>query len=169
MTNEDLRDALIVLAKRSGFSITEMDAMARMIAQADHDPLPPSKWGDPFEFASRKVSVFDDPHDFHCINSHVPNPDAQVDLLVAWQEFEKDTANAAVIYASGRDLSVIQCWRLFLNSWDWVRFWSLRHPDSVAREKFAQTLLQYDESARRIADMTAIRLPPSGEVGKPAQ
>ena len=158
MTNEELRDALTVLAKRSGFSITEIDYMARIIVLADHDPLPPSKWGDPFEFASRKVSVFNDPHDFHCINPNVPKPDAQVDLLLAWQEFGMDATNTAAIYASRRELSVMQNWRLFLNSWDWFRFWSARHPNPDARMKFAQALLHCDELATRMADNAVDRV-----------
>ena len=65
--------------------------MVRMVVQADHDPLPPEDWGEPFEFSRRKLSVFDDHLDLNCINPSVPKPDAQVLLKEAWHEFKRDT------------------------------------------------------------------------------
>ena len=104
MTNEELRDALIRLSKRTGLSVVEIDYMARIKAQADYDPLPPTNWGTPFEFAKRKVSVFDDEYDFYCINPEVPNPDAQVDMRVAWQEYVNDIKYVDRAYAKNPDL-----------------------------------------------------------------
>jgi hypothetical protein len=149
MTNEEMREALIKLAERMGFSVTEIDYMARMTAQPDYDPLPPEEWGEPFDFSGRKVCVFDD-DDFACISADVPKPDAQVDLRRAGQEWESDLATVAAIYDSGRELSVAQNWLLFLNGWDWLRFWSVRHPDAKARAKFAAA--EADEAAERNAE-----------------
>ena len=130
MIDEELRDAYLRLAKRWGFSIVELGYMVRMVVQADHDPLPPEDWGELFEFSRRKLSVFDDHLDLSCINPSVPKPDAQVLLQDAWREFKRDTVNIDRIYAMNPDLSVARHWQLFLNQWDWFRFWSERHPDA---------------------------------------
>ena len=162
MTRDDLRDALIKLAKRTGYSVMEIDYMGRMIAQVDIDPLPPNECGEPFEFTGRKVSVFDDPDDLNCINPEVPKPDAQIDLLVARREYASDVRNIAAIYRSGRGLSIAQNWRLFMNTWDWFRFWSVRHPNPQSRVKFAKALRELDAAARQITDNVNARLQEQG-------
>jgi hypothetical protein len=158
MTNEELRDALIRLSKLTGFSFEGIDYMARIIAQADYDPLPPEEWGAPFEFATHKVSAFDDEYDFDCFNAEVPRPNAQVDLRVAWQEYERDVKNIDCIYAAKPRLSIAKNWQLFMNQWDWVRFWSVRHPDAEAREMYRRSLRKADAAADRIADKAEARL-----------
>ena len=76
MTNEELRDLMVGISKRTGLSFGEIDYVAQMTVQAEYDPLPPAEWGPRFEFSSRKVSVFDDQYDFNCINANVPKPNA---------------------------------------------------------------------------------------------
>jgi hypothetical protein len=158
MTNEELRDAYLLLAKRTGFSFVEIGYMARMIAQADHDPLPPEEWGEPFEFARRKLSVFDDTDDLNCINPSVPKPDAQVLLKEAWDEFKHDTVSIDRIYAMNADLSLARHWQLFVNQWDWVCFWALRHRDAETRMKFKKSLREADAAAERLAFKANYRL-----------
>ena len=158
MTDEELRDAFRRLAKQSGFSIVELGYMVRMVVQADHDPLPPEDWGEPFEFSRRKLSVFDDHLDLNCINPSVPKPDAQVLLKEAWDEFKRDTRSINYIYTMNADLSLARHWQLFLNQWDWFRFWSERHPDAEAREKFSQSLREANAAAERLGSKADYRL-----------
>ena len=115
MTDEELRDAFLQLAKQSGFSIVELGNMVRMVVQADHDPLPPEDWGELFEFSRRKLSVFDDHLDLNCINPSVPKPDAQVLLQEAWREFKRDALNVDRIYAMNPDLSLARHWQLLVS------------------------------------------------------
>jgi hypothetical protein len=157
-------DAYLRLAKQTRFSIVEIGYMVRMVVQADHDPLPPEGWGEPFEFSRRKLSVFDDHLDLNCINPSVPKPDAQVLLQEAWREFKRDALNVNRIYAMNADLSLSKHWQLFLNQWDWFRFWSERHPDAEAREKFSQSLCEADAAAERLGAKAEYRLRQRGVV-----
>jgi hypothetical protein len=120
MSDDKYLKALIRLAKLMGMSVVKIDYVARMIAQADVDPLPPREWGEPFEFGN-KVAVLDD-DDFLCINPEVPQPDAQVDLLAAWNECMSDFGTAAAVHESGRDLSLSQLFQLASNGGAWFRF-----------------------------------------------
>ena len=45
MTRDEILKTLQQLSKRTGFSIMEIAYMARIIAQADYDPLPPEEVG----------------------------------------------------------------------------------------------------------------------------
>jgi hypothetical protein len=167
MTNEELRDGLIRLAKRMGLSIMEIDHMAKMVVQADHDPLSPEDWGDRFDFDKRKLTVFD-LDDFSCITPEVPKPDAEVDLRKAWIEFGRDISNINRILSQNPDLPIAKQWLVFLNQWDWFRFWSVRHPSPEARAKFAQGLAQGDAAAGDVADKANARLRQRGiEMMKP--
>ena len=163
-TNEELRDAYLQLAKQTGFSIVELGYMVRLNAQADYDPLPIEDWGEPFEFARRKLSVFDDPLDLSCFNPSVPKPDAQVLLSEAWHEFKRDTSSVERIYATNADLSLAKHWQLFRNQWDWFRFWALRHRDPEVRQKFSQSLREADAAAERLGRKADYRLRERGVV-----
>jgi hypothetical protein len=153
MTNDELRDALIRLSKRTGFSVVEVDYMARIIAQADHaDPLPPENWGEPFEFPERKLSVIGDKCDFDCINAAVPKPDAQVDLLTALNEFKRDTKRCASLLKS-KKLSTESLVLISENQFAWARFLAARHPNPTMRTQFAKVadelgVLRAENSAR---------------------
>jgi hypothetical protein len=163
MTNDELRDELIALAKRYALSVMEIDYMARIIAQADYDPLPAAQWGEPFEFAPCKMSVFGDPYDFNCINSLVPKPDAQVDLTQAWKESLDDLRAVNSLFqkhgpGSALKLSLEQSWKLLLNQRDWTHFWSLRHWDARVRTVSARDLPVYDAVMKRTADWADAKL-----------
>ena len=86
MNNDEVLKTLQRLSKRFGIPIVEIDYMARMIAQADTDPLSPEEWGKPFDYDNyRKVSLNPDDIFSGGINAEVPEPNAQVDLLTAWR------------------------------------------------------------------------------------
>jgi hypothetical protein len=140
MTREEekeLFDALIRLTKRVGFSIVEIDYMARMIAQADVDPLPPEEWGEPFEFSEFKISVTGDECDFDCINSKVPEPNSQVDLLTALKEFKRDTECCAYKLKSGK-LTTEALVLISNNQFAWAKFLAVRDPNPRMRILFAK-------------------------------
>ena len=150
MTDKEIWDALSVLAKRLGISLSEADYIVRMAAQADYDPLPPSEWGEPFEFSRRKWCPLDN-DDFININPNVPRPNAQVDLLTAWRECGDDLRNISDAYKSGHhELTIEQSWQLFVINWAWVLFWSVRHHDASSRARFVELLRQIEASAARI-------------------
>src|SRR5271169_6813964 len=135
MTREEIFFCLIRLSKRTGFSCEELDYIARMIAQAAWDPLPPVEWGEPFEFARVKVSMFEDECDITRtkINGEVPKPNAQMNLLHAFTESTKD-ADAADRFFKGvqgfwkgyapaldsSQLPLLKQWLMFRNQWDWA-------------------------------------------------
>jgi hypothetical protein len=150
MTDKEILDALSVLAKRLGISLSEAHYIFRMAAQADHDPLPSSDWGELFQFSRRSWCPLDN-DDFVNINPTVPKPNAQVDLMTAWQECGDDLRNIADAYKSGRDeLTIERSWQLFVTNWAWVLFWSVRHPHASTRARFAEQLRQIEASAARI-------------------
>jgi hypothetical protein len=151
MNDEELRDGLVKFSRRVGFTLREIFYMARMILQADVDPLSPEEWGEPFDFPERKLSVLDDEFDFHCINAEVPKPDAQVDLAIAWKEFLRDLQSVAAIHASHPDLPFRASRLIFNNHFDWLRFWSARHPDAEAKAKFKRRLSAASETYKRLA------------------
>jgi hypothetical protein len=127
MTNEEILKTLQHLSKRTDFSIVEIAYIARMIVQAEYDPLPPEEWGEPFEFPQRGISVIGDEWDFDAINAEVPKPDAQVDLRVAWREAERDQRAIAAIFARHSDLPLGALWQIYNRLLEWERFWMVRH------------------------------------------
>jgi hypothetical protein len=112
----------------------EISYMARMIAQADYDPLPPEKWGEPFEFPERGISVIGREYDFDCIHGAVPKPDAQVDLRIAWKAAERDQKAIVAIFAQHRDLSLAALFQIYSRLLEWERFFAVRYPDPEIRK-----------------------------------
>jgi hypothetical protein len=141
MTNDELRDELIRLGKLMGLSITEVDYMARMIAQADYDPLPPEEWGEPFEFPELKISITGDEVDFDCINSKVPEPNSQVDLLTALKQFQRDAECCAYKLKSGK-LSTEALVLISNNQFAWAKFLAVRDPNPRMRTLFAKAVAE---------------------------
>ena len=132
-TRDEILKTLQQLSKRTGFSIREISIMARMIAQADFDPLPPKDWAEPFEFPQRKVSVTGDDFDLDCIHTNVPKPDAQVDLLSALREEDRDRkAITAILTRSNLQLTAL--FQIYNRLLDWERFLAVRHPDPEMRK-----------------------------------
>jgi hypothetical protein len=102
---------------------------------------------------NRKYKLFEeDVLDLSVINGEVPKPDAQVDIEVAWREYERDLKNVADIYAWGAAQPSIEGnWRILLNHRDWSHFWSVRHPDAAVREQEKLELRECEASVQRIA------------------
>jgi hypothetical protein len=114
---------------------------ARMIAQHWIDPLPLRELGEPFDFKREKWRVFDN-CDFTFLNSEVPLPNADVDLLQALKEFERDVEHSEQAFdwarrdpQKRRELSKEKLCRIICVLWDWHRFWAYRHPDPEIRRK----------------------------------
>jgi len=160
MERAELRAALIKLAQGKELSVGELDYMARMTVQGECDPLPAEKRGEPFVFGQREA-IFADA-DFCVVVANVPEPHARVDLRAAWREYVNDLRSRSAIRASGRELSFIRRWRLFLNGYDWVRFWSVRHPEAQSRAAFAEALKQIDMTGRQVVEEANARLREAG-------
>ena len=132
--------------------------MVRMVVQADHDPLPPEDWGEPFELSRRKLRFFDDHLDLNCINPSIPKPDAQVLLKEAWDEVKHDTRSINYIYTMNADLSLARHWQLFLTNG--IGFASGANATLMlkVREKFSQSLREADAAAERLGRKADYRL-----------
>jgi len=154
MNREEVLKMLQHISKRTGFSVSEVNYMARVIAQADSDPLPTEEWGQPFDYDDYgKMSL--DPNDTfsECINAEVPEPNAQVDLLYALKEFERDVKAADAFYAGRSDSRSLSAnWLIFENHWKWDRFWALRHPNPRTRLAFQHSFAEIDASRKRLAE-----------------
>ena len=144
--HEEILKTLQRLSKRTGFSIVEIAYITRIMAQADYDPLPPEEWGEPFEFPQRKISVIGDDCDFDCIHAEVPKPNAQIDLLEAWNAAEQDQIAIAAIFARHSDLSLAALFQIYNRLLEWERFWAVRHLDAEIRKA----------SARQVPEMEAM-------------
>ena len=128
MTKDEMLKTLQQLSKRTGFSIQEIAYMARMIAQTDYDPLPPEKWGEPFEFPERRINVTGDNRDFFDpIHAEIPKPNAQVDLWIAWKRAQQDQKAIAAILARS-DLSLAALFQIYTRLLEWERFLAVRIP-----------------------------------------
>jgi hypothetical protein len=144
MTHEEEKElfaALTRLAKLMGLSIAEVDYMARMIAQADVDPLPVEEWGEPFEFSKFKISVTGDEVDFDCINAKVPEPNSQVDLLTALKQFQRDAECCANKLNSGK-LTIEALVLISNNQYSWATFLAARDPNPRMRTLFAKAVVE---------------------------
>jgi hypothetical protein len=165
--DEALIAALQRLAKRTGFSISEIFEMAKGFAEAEIDPLPADELGPPFKFARRKLCLFDD-DDFLFINPVVPEPNACVDLLEAREEFASDMWVNNTIYAEPGELTFEQMSLLFLNSWRWCRFLAVRHPYPEQRAIYERLALACGATAERLeARLRAVRVREAAEAEGP--
>jgi hypothetical protein len=162
MNKDEVLEGLTKLSKLMGFSFCETDYIIQIVAQTEYDPLPPNEWGEVFEFSRQKLAVFPD-DDFVCINPTVPKPDAQVDFREARQEYKDDVRAYAIIDKEGRTLSLEQSLALFISTWDWFRFWSVRHPDPAARAWYAQAERESQDAAERLVMRATTRLSRSGK------
>jgi hypothetical protein len=166
MIRDEILKTLQQLSKRTGFSIVEISYMARMIAQADYDPLPPEEWGEPFEFPQRKISVIGDEWDFDCIHAEVPKPDAQVDLLIALRECVRDMKAIAAIYAAHPDLSLLVNWKIYNRLLEWERFWAVRHLDPELRKASERRVLEIEAMQNGFSEKAKAILKRRGVVGE---
>jgi hypothetical protein len=133
-TRDEIFKTLQQLSKRTGFSIMEISYMARMMAQAEYDPLPPEKWGEPFEFPERKVSVTSEECDLDCIHAEIPKPNAKVDLRIALIEAMRDQRAIAAIFARHSNLSIAALFQIYNRLLEWERFSAVRDRNPEVRE-----------------------------------
>ena len=166
MIREEILKTLQQLSKRTGFSIVEISYMARMMAQAEYDPLPPEDWGEPFEFPERRISVTGDDFDFDCIHAEVPKPDAQVDLLVALKEAERDQRAIAAIFAQHRDLSLRALYQIYNRLLEWERFWAVRHLDPEIRKASKREVQEIEAMMNGFRGKAKAKLRRRGVVGE---
>jgi hypothetical protein len=166
MIRDEILKTLQQLSKRTGFSIVEISYMARMMAQADYDPLPPEEWGEPFEFPERRISVIGDEWDFDCIHAEVPKPDAQVDLRVAWKEAERDQRAIAAIFARHSDLPLRALWQIYNRLLQWERFWMVRHVDPEIRKASERQVLEIEAMMNGFSEKAKAILKRRGVVGE---
>jgi hypothetical protein len=166
MTREEILKTLQKLSKHTGFSIVEISYMARMMAQADYDPLPPEEWGEPFEFPQRRISVIGDEWDFDCIHAEIPKPDAQVDLRIALIEAERDQRAIAAILARHSDLPLGALWQIYNRLLEWERFWMVRHLDPEIRKSSERNVQEIKAMMKGFGEKAKAILRRRGVVGE---
>jgi hypothetical protein len=166
MIKDEMLETLQQLSKRTGFSLQEIAYMARMIAQTDYDPLPPEKWGEPFEFPERRINVTGDNRDFFDpIHAEIPKPNAQVDLSIAWSEAQKDQKAIAAILARS-DLSLRALQQIYTRLLEWDRFWAVRHPNPEMRKASARQVLEMEARQKGFNEKAKAILRGRGVVGE---
>jgi hypothetical protein len=134
MTDDELKGALLALAKRMEIPVGELIRIGRMSAQSELDPLPVAEWGAPFTFGDRVCLV----GDFVSINAAVPPPDAEVDYIEAMEQFCEDVRAIRIVpcgRVSAKKLALIN-----QNQLAWARFWAVRGHTAARRALFAAVL-----------------------------
>jgi len=99
-----------------------------------------------------KFSVYHDELDLTCFNLEVPKPDAQVDIGLALKEYRRDVENIHFVYSNNAVQSLEINWRILLNHRDWMRFFSVRHPNEAERCRATRSLHKLDASIERITE-----------------
>jgi hypothetical protein len=121
-----------------GISVREVCEMARGIILREMDPIQAD--GAVFEFVEAAPGSMPD---FCWISPAVPEPNARVDLLEAWDVAQRDArACRATLECDGSMEALI---RVYANSIKWMRFWSTRFPNAEWRARFAQELEAREE------------------------
>jgi hypothetical protein len=166
MTSEEFLNTLQQLSKRTGFSITEISYMARLMDQAEYDPLPPEDWGELFDFPERGISVIGDEWDFDFIHAEIPKPDAQVDLRIALIEAVRDQRAITAIFARHRDLSLEALWQIYNRLLEWERFWAVRNLDPEVREASKRNVLAIEAKMNGFREKAKAKLRQRGIVGE---
>jgi len=138
MTGDKLRTGLMALSKQTGLSMTEISAIARTLAQAEYDPLPPNRWGDVHEWSRRQLK----PQDDFSYLSNVPKPDAQVELRRALRTFEEDQK----VIAGSEPLTISQLMLAARLARDWFLFWAVRWPFEEGRVRFRNWFEEIEQS-----------------------
>jgi hypothetical protein len=146
MISQTLQAGLESVARRTGFSLREIHAIARMVAQASYDPLPPDQWGGVHDDWSRE-QIFD-LDDLTTLVVNVPKPDAQIDLLLAWEEFRRDTESTS--YALTRDPSIGALLMIVGSGEAWSTFWAVRHPNPEVRAIHTVALVEIEALRQEI-------------------
>ena len=85
--------------------------------------------------------------------SNAPKPDdAEIDLVKARAQFERDVKNANAIYSNNppSQISIQNNMDILLNHRSWALFWSKRHPKPAEREKAAHAFRTLDAAVQRV-------------------
>jgi hypothetical protein len=141
MTDEELLTGLKRLSKRMRFEGNELWEMARMIAQAEFDPLPLRQWGCLLEDWSREQIFEND--ELVSLIVNVPRPEACFDFWIARDEFKHDVECAAYALTQGPSLASLIM--ISENSEAWARLLAARHPNAKLRALFAAGLAETED------------------------
>jgi hypothetical protein len=119
-----------------GVDPLEVWKMVGKLLNAEFDPVA-DPGGDLFrwdDWAPRDDPFF--------LSVDVPEPDAVVDVLEAWERAKLDARRCARALVEGREgdgkVSERMAVTVFVNSLKWSKFWARRHPDAEWRRKFAE-------------------------------
>src|SRR4051812_24975436 len=107
------------LGRRYSLTVLEIMDMVRELAAADFDPI--SAQGERFEFSQPHLVG---PNYFQRRN--VPQPDANVDLFVAWDQAKTDAEIGR--YLLDKHPSKALATDVHKNTIAWFRFWAVRWP-----------------------------------------
>ena len=135
------RDEIEALAAIAGVALTEVGRLARLLVLNEIDPIKAT--GEPFLFQSQSKRANADPEglELSWFNVEIPEPNAQVDLLVAFEEFERDCQRWAWLIGDyvrkPSAEGVVLLRRISLAQLAWFRFFAVRHPRVAMREMFA--------------------------------
>lgn len=138
-------EAIKELARLYSMSIVEVADLARAFALAEIDPLKEPK-GEAFVFQRQRprpgpFGSREEDFDFNWINQKVPEPDANVDLLIAFDEFRRDSDRCANLLAENAEaLSIERLVAISTNRLMWARFLAVRHPSATLRAMAAKSV-----------------------------
>jgi hypothetical protein len=117
------------------------EQMAREIILNAIDPI--IALGDQFRFEERE-------HNDCYIGIDVPDPWAQVDLARAWEVARLDAEACRLTLE--QDHSLEATLRVYRNTIGWLRFWSVRWPNTEWRERFERELRLREEGLDRLRE-----------------
>ena len=145
---DDLIDRLERLSQKVDIPIWELAEMASIIASKQIDPIEAT--GAPFLFQNRRPNCEAILLDPLWINEEVPAPDADVDLIDAFEEWKRDAERAAEVLEGKPPLAKVLA--IHQNHRDWFRFWAVRCPVAEAREVFARCLAEREAAMARLLE-----------------
>ena len=114
--------------------------MVRRLILRAVDPIP-YPTGLPFEFEDR-------PDDPMYLSIEIPSADADVDLAECWKVAQEDMQAAALTLE--RDNSLAGTLRVYRSCIDWLRFWSVRHPNPSCRARYEAELIERQQGLTQL-------------------
>jgi hypothetical protein len=145
----DLIARLERLSKKVDISVLELAEMASKIVSVQIDPIEAT--GEPFVFQNRRPNCEACLFDPLWINTEVPSPDADVDLIDAFAEFKKDCLHAEEFLQARPGID--QLLLVYRNGRDWCRFWSVRHPLRETRKMFVERLAERETAMEELREL----------------
>jgi hypothetical protein len=140
-SDKEFEENIRTLAKRHHLEILDLVNLVRSIVINEVDPI-----GGPFRMhrLREKSSLI-----IHRQPFAVPDPlDPSVDINYAWADGQEDLKLCDEILSG--DPSMEQLIQVELNSYRWLRFWSIRDPDPVTRIKLRREVDARAESVEAI-------------------